>query len=469
MLSLDTLNHWLANAPESEHLEFKEAKLQYDSTKLLRYCVALANEGGGHLVLGVMDKRPRQVVGTQAFQNRSDITSRVLEALRIRVDVQELQHPNGRVLVFTIPPRPIGTPLHHEGAYLMRAGEELAPMSPDQLRRILAEGGPDWFEQSARDAASSDEVVALLDTQSFFDLMGLPYPTNREGVLARLAQERLVMDRPDGWCITNLAAVLLAKRLDAFSPELARKSPRVVIYEGSNKLITREDKPGIKGYAVGFESLVDFVHSSAPLNRFVEQVVREEVKMFPRQAIRELVANALVHQDFETNGQSVMVEMYADRLEVSNPGQPAIQVQRFIDDFRSRNERLAELMRRMGLCEEKGSGIDKVVHLAEAYQLPAPDFRTSETRTTAVLFAHQDFADMSKADRIRACYQHCCLKYVSNERMSNQSLRERFRLPESKTATASQVIGATKDAELIKPDESDTTSTRYARYLPFWA
>ena len=469
MLTLDTLNRWLADAPESEHLEFKEAKLQYDITKLLRYCVALANEGGGHLVLGVTDKRPRQVVGTQAFQNRGDITARILETLRIRVDAEELLHPGGRVLVFAIPPRPIGTPLHHDGAYLMRAGEELVPMSPDQLRRILAEGGPDWFEQSARDGASPDEVVALLDTQSFFDLMGLPYPTNREGVLARLAQERLVLDKPDGWCITNLAAILLAKRLDAFSPQLARKAPRVVIYEGTNKLITRDDKPGLKGYAVGFESLVDFVHSAAPLNRFVEQVVREEVKMFPRQAIRELVANALVHQDFEATGQSVMVEMYADRLEVSNPGLPPIKVERFIDEFRSRNERLAELMRRMGLCEEKGSGIDKVVHLAEMYQLPAPDFRTSETRTTAVLFAHQDFASMSKSDRIRACYQHCCLRYVSNNRMSNQSLRERFRLPESKAATASQVIGATKEAELIKPDESDTTSTRYARYLPFWA
>lgn len=469
MLTLDTLNRWLADAPESEHLEFKEAKLQYDTTKLLRYCVALANEGGGHMVLGVTDKRPRQVVGTQAFQNRGDITARILESLRIRVDAEELQHPGGRVLVFSIPPRPMGTPLHHEGVYLMRAGEELVPMSPDQLRRILAEGGPDWFEQSARDGASPDEVVALLDTQSFFDLIGLPYPTNREGVLARLAQERLVLDKPEGWCITHLAAILLAKRLDAFSPELARKAPRVVIYEGTNKLVTRDDKPGLKGYAVGFESLVDFVHSAAPLNRFVEQVVREEVKMFPRQAIRELVANALVHQDFEATGQSVMVEMYSDRLEVSNPGLPPIKVERFIDEFRSRNERLAELMRRMGVCEEKGSGIDKVVHLAEAYQLPAPDFRTSETRTTAVLFAHQDFADMSKSDRIRACYQHCCLKYVSNNRMSNQSLRERFRLPESKTATASQVIGATKEAELIKPDESDTTSTRYARYLPFWA
>lgn len=469
MTTLETLNRWLADAPENEHLEFKEAKQQYDTTKLLRYCVALANEGGGHLVLGVSDKRPRQVVGTQAFQNRGEITARILEALRMRVDVQELQHPDGRVLVFAVPPRPAGTPLHHEGAYLMRAGEDLVPMPPDQLKRIFAEGGPDWFDRPARASASAEEVVALLDTQSFFDLMQLPYPTSRDGVLERLAQERLIERKPDGWNITNLAAILLAKRLDAFSPELARKAARVVNYEGANKLVTRYDEPQPQGYAVGFEKLVDFVHSSAPRNHFVEQALRDEVKMFPRQAIRELVANALVHQSFEATGQSVMVEMYADRLEVSNPGLPPIKVERFIDEFRSRNERLAELLRRMRVCEEKGSGIDKVVHLAEVFQLPAPDFRTSETRTTAVLFAHQDFAAMSKPDRIRACYQHCALKYVSNERMSNQSLRERFRLPESKAATASQVIGATKEAGLIKTDESDTTSTRYARYLPFWA
>ena len=470
MTSMDQLNRWLAGVREDEHLEFKEAKQQYDTTKLFRYCVALANEGGGNLVLGVTDKQPRQVVGTRAFQNTGEIKSRILDTLHFRVEITELLHSDGRVLVFEIPPRPTGTPLHYEGAYLMRAGEELVSMSADQLRRIMAEGEPDWFEQVAHEDASADEVVALLDTQSYFELIGLPYPTSREGVLARLTQERLIAANDvGGWTITNLAAILLAKRLDAFSSELARKAPRVVIYEGVNKLVTREDKPGMRGYAVGFKSLVNFVHSSAPLNRFVEQVVREEVKMFPRQAIRELVANALVHQDFYLSGASVMIEMYSDRLEVSNPGLPPIKVERFIDEYRSRNERLAELMRRMGLCEEKGSGIDKVIDAAEVFQLPAPDFRVSETRTTAILFAHQDFAVMSKQDRVRACYQHCCLKYVSNQRMSNQSLRDRFRLPESKAVTVSQVIGATKDAGMIKADESETTSTRYARYLPFWA
>lgn len=474
MITLDTLTRWLAAPTETEHLEFKEAKQQYDTTKLMRYCVALANEGGGHLVLGVADKPPRRVVGTQAFASPAELNSlkaRIVEKLHLRVEATELAHADGRVLVFEIPSRPCGQPVDYEGAYLMRSGESLVPMTPDYLKRIFDEGQPDWFAQPAKEAASPDEVIALLDTQMFFDLLKLPYPTNREGVLAKLNGEGLIAQTPQGWDISNLAAILLAKRLDAFSPALARKAPRVVIYEGIDKLNTREDKPGGRGYAVGFEGLVDFVHSAAPQNRFVEQVVREEVKMFPKQALRELIANALVHQDYLATPAWAMIEMYADRVEISNPGLPPIKVERFIDEYRSCNERVADLMRRLGICEEKGSGVDKVVHAAEVFQLPAPDFRVGAGRTTAILFAHQDFADMSKADRIRACYQHCCLMYVSNRRMSNQSLRERFGLPDTKAKAviASQVIGATKEAGMIKVDASETASTRYARYLPYWA
>lgn len=472
MITLDTLTRWLMAPAESEHLEFKEARQHFDIVKLLRYCVALANEGGGHLVLGITDKKPRLIVGSQAFstpQHLNEIKARIVEKLRIRVNVVELQHTNGRVLVFEIPSRPTGQPLDYEGTYLMRAGEDLVPMTPDQLRRIFAEDQPDWFSQAAKQGISADEVVALLDTQMYFDLLHVPYPTSRDGVLEKLSGEGLISHTTEGWTITNLAALLLAKKLDLFSLPLARKAPRVVIYEGTNKAKTREDKLGHRGYAVGFASLVDFVHSAAPLNRSVEQVVREEVKMFPKQALRELIANALIHQDFASSGTSIMIEMYTDRVEISNPGLPPISVERFIDEYRSRNERLADLMRRLGICEEKGSGVDKVVQAAEVYQLPAPDFRVGELRTTAVLFAHQDFVKMTKADRTRACYQHCCLMRVSNQSMSNQSLRERFNLPESKAVTVSQVIAAAREAGLIKPDESETTSSRYARYLPFWA
>ena len=123
----------------------------------------------------------------------------------------------------------------------------------------------------------------------------------------------MIAAKNNGWVITNLAAILLAKHLDDFPPELARKAPRVVIYEGVNKLHTREDKLFTQDYAVGFENLVNFVHSAAPKNHFVEQLLREEMKMFPKQALRELIANSLVHQNFQVTGASVMIEMYTDR------------------------------------------------------------------------------------------------------------------------------------------------------------
>jgi ATP-dependent DNA helicase RecG len=470
MITLETLNGWLISDQENERLEFKEAKNSFDLKRLLHYCVAISNEKGGHLVLGVSDKLPRKIVGTHACLNIGDIKSKILNKLHFRVEIYELLHTDGRVLVFDIPSRPTGQPHQLDGAYWMRSGEELVPMTPDQLKRIFSETDSSWFIEPAKENVNADEVVSLLDTQIYFDSLKSPYPTTRDGVLDRLTKDGLIRAQNGSWIISNLAAILLAKRLDAFSPALARKAPRVVIYKGIDKLITQDETTGTKGYVVAFEGLLEFVHSAAPQNHFVEQVVREEVKMFPKQALRELIANALVHQDFSKTGTSVMIEMYSDRIEISNPGKPPIETDRFIDENLSRNEVLTTIMRRLGICEEKGSGIDKVVKAAEIFQLPAPDFRVGEVHTTVVLFAHQEFSKMNMKDRIRACFQHCVLLYVSNQRMSNQSLRERFRLPESSAPIVSLVIANTKEARLIKPDDgANTNSSRYARYLPYWA
>jgi ATP-dependent DNA helicase RecG len=341
-------------------------------------------------------------------------------------------------------------------------------MSEDQLRRIFAEGEPDWLSQPALTDCSDDQVVQLLDTQSYFDLLNLPYPVNRAGVLERFASEQLLELQGRGWSISRLAAILFAKRLEQFE-SLARKAPRVIVYEGKSKLQTRLDKAGAKGYAAGFASLLEFINGLIPANEIIEQALRREVKMFPEVAVRELVANALIHQDFTEVGASVMIEIYADRLEISNPGAPTIPPDRFIDGYQSRNERLADLMRRLRICEEKGSGVDKVIRAVEAFQLPAPDFRIGVRRTSALLFAYVDFEAMDRDDRIRACYQHCCLRYVMNEKMTNQSLRERFKLPESKSVIVSQIISASIETGMIKPDVKVGSSKKFARYLPFWA
>ena len=460
----------LLRAAPTEHqrLEFKEARTQFDYRTLCKYCVAIANEGGGQLLFGIADKPPRPVVGTAAVNDPVGMAEKLFQTLGFRVDVEAVNHPDGRVVAFHIPARPKGTAYHLEGTYFMRAGEELQPMSEDQLRRIFAEGEPDWLEEYSLTGLNAARVIDLLDTQGFFELLNLPYPIEQAGVLDRLQQERLVDLVAGNHAIRRIGALLLAKRLQDF-PDISRKAPRVVVYPGTSKLETKLDQPGTKGYAVGFQGLVRFIMAQLPQNEIIHDALRQEVKLVPEIAIRELVANALIHQDFRIGGASMMVEIYADRVEVSNPGDPIVPVDRFIDGYQSRNERLADLMRRMRICEEKSSGIDKVIQAAEVFQLPAPDFRTSHRRTVVVVFGPRDFEAMDRDDRVRACYQHCCLKWVMSERMTNQSLRERFRQPESKTAIISQIIAAAIESGVVKADEKVGGSRKYARYLPFWA
>lgn len=467
-ITVEQINLWRQLPSETQNLEFKEAKTQYDTKKLSRYCVAIANEGGGHLILGVKDKLPREVVGTQAFPDVVDIAGKLFTWVGFRIDIEEINHPDGRILVFIIPARPRGTAYHYEGAYLMRSGEELVPMSEDQLRKIFAEGQPNWLEEIALKNISAQDVVHLLDTQTFFELLNLPYPTDQSGVIGKLISEKLIEKTDVGFNILNIGAILLAKNLKNFS-HIQRKATRVIVYKGESKLETLSDLTGEKGYAVGFIGLVQYVMGKLPQNEIIKNAIRKEVKLVPEVVIRELLANALIHQDFEMTGASPVVEVFSNRIEISNPGEPIVPVERFIDGYQSRNERLADIMRRFGICEEKSSGIDRVIESAEILQLPAPEFLISHKRTIVVIHGERAFRDMSGSDRVRACYQHCVLQYVLRKQMTNQSLRQRFGVSEGSANIISQIISSAVEQNLIKNDPNAPDSRRYARYIPFWA
>jgi ATP-dependent DNA helicase RecG len=466
--SLTQLDEWLKTPSESEILEFKEAKNNFHFDKLTEYCVALANEGGGHIIFGVTDKPPRQVVGTSVFSPVEKTTGGLYERLHIKISADEIEHPDGRVVVFHIPSRPIGHPIEYKGKYLMRAGEELVPMTPDFLQRIFAEGQPVFEARIALPDLEPEDIIQLLDTQSYFDLIELPYPADRQGVIERFISEKLVIRHNNKYAITNLGALLYAKNLDNFDL-LGRKAVRVTTYDGVNKQVIRRDIIGKKGYAVGYEGLVDYVTGQLPSNEVIGKALRETLPMFPKIAIRELVANALIHQNLDQSGGSVNIDIFDNRLEISNPGIPCIDPDRFIDEYQSRNDRLADLMRRSRICEEKGRGIDNVISSIEAFQLPPPDIRAGKTRTTIVLFSHKDLKDMDRRDKLRACYQHCALKYVLAEKMTNESLRERFGLSNRQTDMASRIIAMALEEHLIKLDDPTNTSKRYAKYIPYWA
>ena len=191
--------------------------------------------------------------------------------------------------------------------------------------------------------------------------------------------------------------------------------------------------------------------------------------MYPELAIRELVANTIIHQDFSIRGTGPMVEIFSDRIEITNPGKSLVEAERFIDTPpRSRNEILASFMRRVGICEERGSGFDKVVFETEFYQLPAPIVEVTENHTRVILFTHVPFKKMSKEDRVRACYLHSCLKYVTRDFMTNSTLRERFGLNDKSISSVSRIIRDTLDANMIKALDPNT-APRYLKYIPFWA
>ena len=271
-----------------------------------------------------------------------------------------------------------------------------------------------------------------------------------------------------GWNLTNLGSVLFAKRLDDLH-SLRRKAMRVIQYRGSSRIETLREQVGTSGYAAGFERLIGFINGLLPSNEVIEQALRKTVPRFPELAVRELVANALIHQDFFVTGAGPMVEIFEDRIEITNPGASLVDTRRLVDSPpRSRNEAVASLMRRIGICEERGSGWDKVAFLSEFYQLPAPLAEVVGDHTRVVLFAPRELSSMDRVERVRAVYLHACLRYVNRDYLTNASMRERFGIDTRNSARASRLIAEAVEAGAIVPDDP-TAAPKFMRYVPEWA
>jgi len=437
---------------------------------------SLHNEAFGYLVFGIEDEtlkpsgttfRPKMhKVGNEELEHW------LLQRLSPRMDlaIYEIEIDGKMLAVFQIQAAH-SQPTCFSNIDYVRVGSITRSLKdfPEKEKKIWAKGPKQYFEKAISYLAeTAEEVVALLDTQSYFDLLKIPYPSTRTGVIERLEKEKFIKQHTNGYAITNLGAMLFAKDMNFFD-SLKRKAPRVIQYEGKNKLKLLKDQTGKLGYAAGFERLIIYITSLLPGNEVIGQALRSSVTMYPQIAIRELVANMLIHQDFNERGTGPVIEIYEDRIEISNPGVPLITPNRFIDEYQCRNEDLAGAMRRFGICEELGSGIDKVIFNIEMYQLPALDVQIQEKHTKVILYAYKKFGDMDKSDRIRACYQHTCLKYVTNEKMTNQTLRQRFKIADENAAMVSRMIKDTVDAGMIKEDDPENKSREICEVIPAWA
>jgi predicted HTH transcriptional regulator len=223
------------------------------------------------------------------------------------------------------------------------------------------------------------------------------------------------------------------------------------------------------GYASGFENALKYLDAMLPSREVIENGLRIRKTQFPSVAIREIIANALIHQDFTVTGAGPVIEVFSNRIEVTNPGAPLVEVLRILDNPpRSRNEKLAGLSRRLRMCEELGSGWDKIVTSCEYMQLPAPRIVAYPENTKVILWAAEKFSDMSQEDKLWTCYMHACIKTVMGEQLTNKSLRDRFGLADSSAGSISRLIKQAVSEKLIKPlDES--TAPRYMKYVPIWA
>ena len=316
---------------------------------------------------------------------------------------------------------------------------------------------------------SAENVLGFLDSRAYFRLLNLPVEQPPMAAAGSLAYDGVLQQTvTNDWSITNLGAILLAEDLRDF-PHLQRKAVRVIQYPGKSRIETTRERSFNRGYVVGFEELIGYIDTLLPTNEVIGNAIREVVTMFPGIAVRELVANMLVHQDLAVTGAGPMVEIFADRIEISNPGESLVAPDRLIDaPPRTRNEAMAAVMRRVGICEERGSGIDKAMLAIERAQLPAPRFETPPGATRVTVFARKHFKEMSRADRIRAVYQHSCLRYVMGEKTTNSTLRQRLGISSANSAVVSRLLGDALKAGAIVIEDG-AAGPRSRAYLPFWA
>lgn len=477
----DTLDRILGLGRECEWIEFKENN--GDPQMIGEYISALANSAAlegrtrAYLVWGVNDAE-LTVVGTTfdptlARIGQEELIGWLTRQLQPHVyfAFKEVTYQGERLVLLEVSP-PSERPVRFGGEEYIRIGSYKKKLRdhPDHEGRLWRLFDNSSFELGvALDNQTVESITELLDYPAYFRSLRLPLPETRSLIIESLERERYIrLDTNSGWCITNLGALLYARELSQF-PGLARKATRVIEYQGKNRVETRREQLGVRGYAAGFAGLMTYVQEALPVRETIRGAVRVSETVYPELALRELLANTLIHQDLTLSGTGPTVELFEDRIEFTNPGRPLVDPERFIDSPpQSRNENLAASMRRAGLCEERGSGWDKIASMIELNQLPAPLVEVTDVHTRVVMFAHRPLSAMDGESKLRAVYFHACLQYVNREPMSNSTLRVRLGLSDRQVPQTSRLIRDAVDAGLVVPFDPNA-GPRAMRYVPSWA
>lgn len=476
--ALQCLHETLSPAPhEVNELDWK-ARLSDDKERLAEHLMAFANQpNGGTLVFGVgNDGVPiglaqyaiAQIANTLANLGRDAVEPALV------IDHAAVDFGDVTILLVRVPEQAV-KPVHRRGKSIeeawVRSGGTTRKASRQEVGALMLNSAtPRWEELRASSLLDLNEVQRLLDLETTAKLLQRPLPEGAENLAAWLTAEGITVPDGRGYYITNFGAIAAARKLEEF-PSLDRKRIRVIRYRGTNKVDTIDELLGQRGYAIGFESLIAHLRRVLPHSEVIQQALRTEVTVFPEIALRELIANALIHQDFGVTGAGPMVEIYDDRIVVTNPGTllPGKKPDRLIGTTpESRNEKLASSFRRFRICEERGTGFQKIVGAIELFGLPPLDLDPQENAFRVTISAPRKFSMMSAAERVEACYQHAVLQYVSSRTLTNTTLRERFKLHDKQRNQITNLISDAVVAKRIKRKDAGS-GKKFAEYVPYWA
>jgi len=482
MANLALLVEELLKKPtETEWLEFKlnntNPETIGENVCAISNSATLHNHNYGYIIWGV-DEDTHKILGTTFDWRKSRIGGEELESwLRHNLSENANFHFEStnifekNIVVLQIY-KAINSTVKFKNIEYIRIGSYTKPLNkyPEIEKQIWNRINSAKFEDMyAKQDLTQNDIINAFDYISYFDLLNKPIPDNAEGIVFYLAEEKMVEKQDDGlFAITNLGALLFSKRIRDFDT-VSRKSVRIIQYNGNDRTDTIREVTGQSGYASKFENMIEYILGLLPAKEEISGGLRKVEMLYPQIVLRELIANALIHQDLSITGAGPMIEIFNGRVEITNPGTPLIDTKRIIDvPPRSRNEKLSGFMHRVNICEERGSGWDKVEKFCEQNRLPAPVINIYEDSTRVILKGIQTFKDIPLVEKIWSCYMHACLKQVSGERMSNSSLRDRFGVPESNSAAISKLMKMTEDEGLIKKFDP-YTAPRYMSYVPFWA
>ena len=466
---------------ETEWLEFKvnnnEPSMIGEYISALSNSSTICEKDKAYLLWGINDAT-HEIIGTNFNPKQVKIGNEELEnwlsrLLKPRVDFKfiDVETKKGKVVVLEIP-QATSRPTSFKDEEFIRVGSYKKKLKefPEKERKLwlLFEQKP--FElKTVIENVTASRVTELLDCAAYYTLKNLPLPSNREGIMYNMEDEQFIKQMDNGnYAISNMGALLFAKNLNDF-PSLKRKAIRVIKYKGNGKVNALKEQVFTKGYAVQFDDVTDYVMNLIPQEEEINSGRREKHIMFPRKAVREMIGNMLIHQDFTTHGNGTILEVFDTKIEASNPGSLLVEVNRIIDTApHSRNENIASFLRIIGICEERGSGFDRMEEGMNELKIPAPKVETAEDFTRTKLYWYKDLNEWPKTDRIRTCYLYTCYCYVNDIEVSNSVLRERFGIQENRKSLVSKIISNSIEAGYIKLSD-ENAAVKMRRYIPYWA